>query len=73
MCMAEKGNLRLQKAVWQCTQPVDIDPSGQLQHTLEVWPHTRKNVKKAMNVTQTSSTLTLLHCFAGLSLKCQWS
>ncbi len=42
MCMAEKGNLRLQKAVWQCTQPVDIAPNGQLQHTLEVWTHTWK-------------------------------
>ena len=36
MCMAEKGNLRLQKAVWQCTQPANFTFNGQLQHTLEV-------------------------------------
>ena len=36
MCMAEKSNLRLQKAVWQCTQPADAAADGHLQHTLEV-------------------------------------
>ena len=49
--MAEKGNLRLQRAVWQCTQPVEITLNGQLQHTPEVRTYIPGGIKQAPSAT----------------------